>query len=54
MNNINTVFEQWQRIIKLYRGNEFRDEDISDEETQECSTAAHFDVLAESITKLIT
>jgi hypothetical protein len=46
---INNVFANWQRVIKDFRGAQ---EDEDEEESQ--TTHAHFDLLAESITKLVT
>lgn len=52
--NVNQYFKNWQYIIKLYRGGGvYLEENGQEEEDDNNTTAAHFDVLAESITKLM-
>ena len=58
MDNINMVFKSFQDIIKKYRGKSGEDESDNSEESEEeevrFASAAHYDVLAESITKLVS
>lgn len=60
--NINALFKQWHRVIKIYRNGgsanlESNDGDSSNGQQSDNDallvSAAHFDVLAECITKLI-
>ena len=51
---INQFFKQWQSAIKLYRGGGLEEEEEPEEDEEgNNTTAAHFDVLAESMTRLI-
>lgn len=57
-NNIDSIFKNWQEIIKVYRGDDknYSDDENDRTEIQEDShvgNQAHFDVLAEAVCKLI-
>ena len=51
--NINGLFKSWQKLIKVYRNGGADGEDSEDEEESQLISLAHYDVLAENITKLI-
>lgn len=53
--NINALFNNWQKIIKLYRrsGEEYDSDEDQDQIDPSLATDSMHDVLAESITKLL-
>ena len=53
--NINNLFKAWQKLIKVYRngGTDGEVDDSDEEEDSQLVSLAHYDVLAENITKLV-